>query len=177
MMLQSNTRCWAGNRACGGFSQDVQFDSFGSQKTRIGRLEKKKPHLLIKIKEKIGEIRTFQTLESYHTMFQSNTRCRDPPGIELAVVFLKTSNSIVLRVSKNENWMSWEKKKPHPPIHCLNQTTRRKSETSRLFRQWKLSYGRNHLFREMPIKCRWSITRCPPIFDSLFFQASEVLSG
>ena len=40
--IQSNTLPGpAGNRACRDFSQDVQFDSFGSQKLRIGRLEKK----------------------------------------------------------------------------------------------------------------------------------------
>ena len=51
-MLQSNTRCPdpAELRACGCFSQDVQFNSFGTKKTRIGRLEKNGSpmHLLIK---------------------------------------------------------------------------------------------------------------------------------
>ena len=67
------------------FSQDVQIDSFGLQKTRIGRLEKTwRPILLIKNKEKIREIWAIQTNESYHTTLQSNVRCPDPPGIEPA---------------------------------------------------------------------------------------------
>ena len=55
-----------------------------------------------KNKEKIREIETIQTNESYHTIFQSNLRCPDPPGIERAGFFLKTSNLSFLAAKKSK---------------------------------------------------------------------------
>ena len=99
----------AGNRTCGFFLKTSNLIVLGRKKQEVDVLRKlEAPSSQSKNKEKIREIETIQTNESYHTMFQSNLRCPEPPGIEPAVFFLKTSNLSLLAAKKSKR-ASWEK--------------------------------------------------------------------
>ena len=107
----SNMRCPdpPGIEPAGFFSRRPIWQFWVSKNKNWTSWENLKPHPLNqKNKEKIREIETIQTNESYHTMFQSNLRCPDLPGIEPAVFFLKTSNLSLLAAKKSKR-ASWEK--------------------------------------------------------------------
>ena len=115
------------------FSQDVQIDSFGFQKTRIGRLEKTWSPILL-IKKQGEDPRDLGYSDKWKLSYNASIKRTLPrPAGNRACWFFSRRPIWTFWPPKNSNWTSWENLKPHP----LNQKTTRRSERSGLFRQMK----------------------------------------